>query len=290
MLEFYEAYGDYNSVAALTRELVQGAALATQGSTTVRLADGSDYDLGGEWAEISMYDSLSESLGEPVTPETSIRTLRGYADALEVGYDPAQISHGKLVELLWEAKIGDDLWAPTFVRDFPVETSPLTREHRSIAGVVEKWDLYVRGVELATGYSELVDPVIAAGAVRGAGQAGRAAAMRRPCGSTRTSCGRSSTACPRPAGMGMGIDRLLMALTGAAGSGRRFSSRWSGPNKLDVPWAHERRPDRPRAVRRRRHPLLPRGEGNDRRRSARAHGPREVGEGTRAPREIALPL
>ncbi len=216
MLEFYEAYGDYNSVAALTRELVQGAALATQGSTTVRLADGSDYDLGGEWAEISMYDSLSESLGEPVTPQTSITALRGYADALDVGYDPAQISHGKLVELLWETKIGDDLWAPTFVRDFPVETSPLTREHRSIAGVAEKWDLYVRGVELATGYSELVDPVIQR--ERFEAQAKLAAlgdeeAMRLDEDFLRA----MEYGLPPTGGQGMGIDRLLVALTGAAG-------------------------------------------------------------------------
>ena len=216
MLEFYEAYGDYNSVAALTRELVQGAALATQGSTTVRLADGSDYDLGGEWAEISMYGSLSESLGEPVTPQTSITALRGYADALDVGYDPEQISHGKLVELLWEAKIGDDLWAPTFVRDFPVETSPLTREHRSIAGVAEKWDLYVRGVELATGYSELVDPVTQR--ERFEAQAKLAAlgdeeAMRLDEDFLRA----MEYGLPPTGGQGMGIDRLLVALTGAAG-------------------------------------------------------------------------
>ena len=68
--------------------------------------------------------------------------------------------HGKMVEELWEHTVGDDLWAPTFVRDFPVETTPLTRAHRSIPGVTEKWDLYIRGIELATGYSELIDPVV----------------------------------------------------------------------------------------------------------------------------------
>ena len=68
--------------------------------------------------------------------------------------------HGKLVEELWEHMVGEKLSQPVFVRDFPVETSPLVRAHRSVPGVVEKWDLYVRGFELATGYSELVDPVI----------------------------------------------------------------------------------------------------------------------------------
>ncbi len=65
-----------------------------------------------------------------------------------------------MIEELWEHTVGDHLWAPTFVRDFPVETTPLTRAHRSIPGVTEKWDLYVRKFELATGYSELIDPVI----------------------------------------------------------------------------------------------------------------------------------
>ena len=83
-----------------------------------------------------------------------------YADKLGIETDPKRVSHGKLVEVLWEHHVGDHLFAPTFVRDFPVETSPLVRDHRAISGVVEKWDLYVRGFELATAYSELVDPVI----------------------------------------------------------------------------------------------------------------------------------
>jgi lysyl-tRNA synthetase class 2 len=215
MLEFYEAYGDYNSVGALTQELVQAAAVATSGSTLVRLADGSDYDFGGDWASLSMYVSLSEFLGEEVTPDTTIGELRGHADRLEVTYDPAQISHGKLVELLWESAVGDGLWAPTFVRDFPVETSPLTREHRSIARVTEKWDLYVRGVELATGYSELVDPVIQR--QRFEDQAKLAAlgdeeAMRLDEDFLRA----MEYALPPTGGQGMGIDRLLMALTGVS--------------------------------------------------------------------------
>jgi lysyl-tRNA synthetase, class II len=215
MLEFYEAYGDYNSVATLTRELVQAAALATQGSTTVRLVDGTDYDLGGEWTDISMYGSLSEALGEVVTPQTSITQLAAYAERTGLALDPAHLAHGKLVELLWEHLVGDHLWAPTFVRDFPVETAPLTRQHRSIEGVTEKWDLYVRGVELATGYSELVDPVVQRD--RFVDQAKLAAlgdeeAMRLDEDFLRA----MEHALPPTGGQGMGIDRLLMAITGVA--------------------------------------------------------------------------
>ncbi|PJI93952.1 lysine--tRNA ligase [Luteimicrobium subarcticum] len=213
MLEAYEAYGDYDTMAALTQDLVQRAALDALGTTTVTLPDGSEYELGGEWTTITMYGSLSEALGEEITPETSVAHLLAVADRLEVSYDAKRASHGKLVEEIWEHLVGDHLWAPTFVRDFPVETSPLTRDHRSIAGVVEKWDLYVRGFELATAYSELVDPVVQrerfeAQAVLAA--AGDDEAMRLD----EDFLTAMEHAMPPSGGMGMGVDRLLMALTG----------------------------------------------------------------------------
>lgn len=213
MLEAYESYGDYDTMAALTRDLVQTAAQDVLGTSVVVLPDGEEYDLGGEWAELTMYGSLSESLGEEITPETTLATLSAYADKLGVEADLKGVSHGKLVELLWEHQVGDHLFAPTFVRDFPVETSPLVRDHRSIPGVVEKWDLYVRGVELATGYSELVDPVIQrrrfeAQAILAA--AGDDEAMRVD----EDFLMAVEYALPPAGGIGLGIDRLLMALTG----------------------------------------------------------------------------
>ena len=178
-----------------------------------------------------MYPSLSEALGEEVTPQTSIDELTEHADRLGLEVDPAHVSHGKLVELLWEHLVGDHLWAPTFVRDFPVETTPLTREHRSIAGVTEKWDLYVRGVELATGYSELVDPVVQRERLRGPGQAGRARrreAMRLDEDFLRA----MEHALPPTGGQGMGIDRLLVASPEPAACATPFCSRSSGPNSV----------------------------------------------------------
>ncbi len=213
MLEAYEAYGDYDTMAQLTQGIIQGAAADVFGSQVVTLADGTEYDLGGDWAQITMYGSLSEALGEQITPETSVAHLQKLADAVELSINPARISHGKLVEELWEHYVGDSLYAPTFVRDFPVETSPLTRDHRKVAGLVEKWDLYVRGFELATAYSELVDPVIQR--ERFAQQALLAAqgddeAMQLD----EDFLAAMEYALPPTGGMGMGIDRLLMALTG----------------------------------------------------------------------------
>ncbi|MDN6424926.1 MAG: lysine--tRNA ligase [Bifidobacterium crudilactis] len=159
MLEAYQAYGTYDTIADLVKELIQGAAKDAFGSTKVTLLDGTEYDFGGEWKTMTMYGSLSEALGEEITPETSVDYLRSIADKLGLEQEAAE-NHGKLVEHLWEHFWEDKLYEPTFVRDFPVETSPLVKSHRSIPGVVEKWDLYVRGFELATGYSELNDPVV----------------------------------------------------------------------------------------------------------------------------------
>ncbi len=211
MLEAYEAYGDYTSIAELTQTLVQNAALAVAGSHVVTWADGTEYDLGGEWDRISMYDSLSAASGVEITPETSVAELQALAD--REGVEVHLPNHGKLIEELWEHFVKGDLVRPTFVLDFPVETSPLTRAHRSIPGVVEKWDLYVRGFELATGYSELVDPVVQR--ERFVEQAKQAAAgddeaMRLDEEFLRA----LEFGMPPSGGMGMGIDRLLMALTG----------------------------------------------------------------------------
>ena len=211
MLEAYEAYGDYNSIADLTQTLIQDAAFAISGSHVVTWADGTEFDLGGDWDRISMYDSLSAALGTPVSPETSIAELKALAD--REGVDIDHPIHGKYVEELWEHFVKDGLTRPTFVMDFPVDTSPLVRGHRSIAGVVEKWDLYVRGFELATGYSELVDPVVQR--ERFVEQARLAAggdpeAMRLDEEFLRA----LEYGMPPTGGMGMGIDRLLMALTG----------------------------------------------------------------------------
>nr|WP_041295487.1 lysine--tRNA ligase [Isoptericola variabilis] len=213
MLEAYEAYGDYNSIGALTQDLVQTAAKEVLGTTVVTLPDGEEYDLGGEWAQITMYGSLSEALGEEITPDTSVEHLLSLAEKAELSLDPKKANHGKLVEELWEHHVGDTLHAPTFVRDFPVETSPLVRAHRSIPGVVEKWDLYVRGFELATGYSELVDPVVQR--ERFAAQARLAAAGDdEAMALDEDFLVAMEHAMPPSGGMGMGIDRLLMALTG----------------------------------------------------------------------------
>jgi lysyl-tRNA synthetase, class II len=211
MLEAYQAYGDYTQMAELTQQLVQNAAIAVSGSTTVTWADGTEYDLGGEWDRVSMYGSLSEALDREITASTSLEELEAIAKPL--GIEVAQPIPGKYVEELWEHFIKGDLVRPTFVMDFPLDTSPLVRAHRSTPGVVEKWDLYIRGFELATGYSELVDPVVQRERfVEQAKLASRGDVEAMPLDEEFLRA--LEHGMPPSGGMGMGIDRLLMAITG----------------------------------------------------------------------------
>lgn len=220
MVEAYQAYGTYDTIADLVKELIQKTAMDVFGSYKVTLLDGTEYDFGGEWKSISMYQSLSEALGEeiipnagPDAPGTSVEHLGAIADRLGVERDGVE-NHGKLVEHLWEHFYEDKLVEPTFVRDFPVETSPLVKGHRSIPGVVEKWDLYVRGFELATGYSELNDPVVQR--ERLVAQAKDAmAGDEEAMDIDEDFLEALGVGMPPAGGMGMGIDRLLIALTGA---------------------------------------------------------------------------
>ena len=214
MLETYQAWGTYDDSAIVTREVIQEVADEAIGTRQVPLPDGTIYDIDGEWPSIQMYPSLSEALGEEITPDTSLEYLLAIADRLDVeiprdrGY-----GHGKLVEELWEHTVGDTLWAPTFVKDFPVETTPLTRQHRSIPGVTEKWDLYARGIELATGYSELVDPIVQRERFEAQARAA-AAGDDEAMALDEDFLAAMEYAMPPTTGTGMGIDRLLMVLTG----------------------------------------------------------------------------
>ncbi|MDO5719764.1 MAG: lysine--tRNA ligase [Actinomycetaceae bacterium] len=212
MLEAYEAYGTYNTMATRAREFIQKAARDVFGSEVVTLSDGTEYDLSGQWTSISFYESISEAVGEDITPDTPIERLREIAQQRGLAI-PDHAVAGKIAEEIFEHAVGDHLWEPTFVRDYPVDTSPLVRGHRSLPGRVEKWDLYIRGFELATAYSELIDPVIQRERFE---QQALAAAQGDPEAMVLDEdfLEAMEQGMPPAGGMGMGLDRLLMALTG----------------------------------------------------------------------------
>jgi lysyl-tRNA synthetase, class II len=212
MLEFYQAYADYEGAAVLTRALVQEAAVRVCGTLEVVHADGSVHDLSGEWPSISLYEAVSEAVGRAITVGTPARELLALLARADVPADPKWVP-GRLAEALLEHHVVPGFTGPTFVRDYPVDTSPLVRDHRGQPGLVEKWDLYVDGFELATGYSELVDPVIQRERLQAQARQGAAGDVEAmPLDEDFLAA--LEHGMPPSAGVGLGIDRLLMGLTG----------------------------------------------------------------------------
>ncbi len=212
MIEAYQSYGDWDSIAELTRNLVQESAMAVFGSHVVTHHDGRELDLGGTWRETNLFDLISEGVGEVVSPQASLDDLKKIATKLGMKVDPKWVT-GKFAEEIFEHVSAGKLHEPIFVRGYPVDTSPLVRAHRTTPGLVEKWDLYIEGFELATGYSELIDPVIQRDRLveqAALGAKGDVEAMNLDEDFLRA----MEYGIPPMGGMGMGVDRLLMALTG----------------------------------------------------------------------------
>jgi lysyl-tRNA synthetase class 2 len=212
MLEAYQAYGDYNTMADLTRALVLDAARAV-GSTVVPRAGGGELDLAGPWAEVTVYGAVSDAVGRPVTPDATEAELRRLAAEAAVELQPTW-DHGEIVLELYEQLVEHRLVEPTFVRDYPASVRPLARPHREDPRLAEAWDLVINGVELAPAYSELVDPVeqrrrLLAQSMKAAG--GDPEAMELDEDFLRA----LEHGAPPMGGMGLGVDRLLMLLTGA---------------------------------------------------------------------------
>ncbi|WP_084780818.1 bifunctional lysylphosphatidylglycerol synthetase/lysine--tRNA ligase LysX [Planobispora rosea] len=212
MLEAYGTYLDYNDMADLTQRMYQKAVVAALGSTVV-VHEGQEVDLGlPEWPRITLYGSVSEAVGEEITTETPLETVRKLADAREIHWDP-KWGQGKVVQELFEALVEHRIIQPTFVMDYPLETSPLARQHRDNPLVTEKWDLIGFGTELGTAYSELNDPIeqrrrLVEQSLLAAG--GDPEAMQLD----EDFLTALEYAMPPTGGVGVGIDRMIMAFTG----------------------------------------------------------------------------
>ncbi len=222
LLEAYQAHADYLVWIDGCRELIQNAAVAANGSAVVMRprGDGSDksvealepVDISGQWMVKSVHDAVSEALGEEIRPDTELPTLRKLCDSAQIPY----VSHwdaGAVVLELYERLVEERTEAPTFYTDFPTSVSPLTRPHRSTPGIAERWDLVAWGVELGTAYSELTDPVEQRRRLRqqsflAAG--GDPEAMELDDDFLQA----LEYAMPPTGGLGVGVDRVVMLITG----------------------------------------------------------------------------
>jgi lysyl-tRNA synthetase class 2 len=213
MLELYQAYADYDTMATLTRELVQAAATVLHGRPVARRPDGSEVDISGEWPSVTVHEALSAALDAQVSPQTPERDLRTLAERHGMPPLPSRWRAADVLLELYEHFVEARTVRPAFYRDFPVEVSPLTRRHRRDPRLAERWDLVAFGNEIATAYTELTDPVeqrerLAAQALLAAG--GDQEAMRLD----EDFLEALEYGMPPTGGMGMGIDRVLIMLTG----------------------------------------------------------------------------
>lgn len=216
MLEMYEAYGDYTTMRLLTQQLIQNAATAVFGAPVARRLedDGQvhEYDLSGDWPTVTVAEAVSHALGEEVSLDTPRDRLQ--AHARDLGLDePTDATAGQLLEEIYVVAVEEKTTTPVFYTDFPKENAPLTRMHRSDDRLAEKWDLVCWGSEQGTGYSELIDPLEQR--ERFVAQAELAArgdheAMRLDEDFLRA----LEYGMPPSGGQGMGIERLIMNLTG----------------------------------------------------------------------------
>ena len=216
ILEAYQAYADYMSMLHLTREIVQAAALAANGHTIVRwpAADGTvqECDIAGEWPVLTVNEAISRALGEKVTADTEIGELRRLCDRAKIPYEDAW-GRGAVVEEMYERLVEHETRAPTFYTNFPTDVSPLTRADRHDPRLAERWDLVAFGTELGTAYSELIDPIeqrirLTEQSMLAAG--GDPEAMELD----EDFLTAMEYAMPPTGGLGMGVDRLIMLLTG----------------------------------------------------------------------------
>jgi lysyl-tRNA synthetase class 2 len=211
MLEAYEAYGSYDTMADLTRELVVEAARAV-GKIVVPARDGSTIDLEAPWRHATLHELVGAAVDATVTVDTSAEELRSLAATHDVAVQP-HWDAGAIALELFEKLVEHTLIQPTFVRDYPESVRPLAKRHRTTTGLVEAWDLIINGVELAPAYSELNDPVIQRERLED--QARLAAAGDLEAMDVDEDFLRAlEFGMPPAGGMGLGIDRLVMLLQG----------------------------------------------------------------------------
>ncbi|TNC17955.1 bifunctional lysylphosphatidylglycerol synthetase/lysine--tRNA ligase LysX [Georgenia sp. 311] len=213
-VEAYAAFGDYLTMRDLTRELIVAAAVAVHGEPVARRPDGTVVRLDGEWPSIGVHEAVSRAVGTEVTPDLPLADLRRVCEQHGVAWDVEE-SHGALVGELYDRFVEGRTVEPTFYLDFPVETSPLTRQHRRDPRLAERWDLVAFGAELGTAYSELVDPVeqrarLTEQSILAA--AGDPEAMEID----EDFLAALEFAMPPTGGLGIGVDRVVMTLVGAS--------------------------------------------------------------------------
>ena len=211
MLELYEAYADYEDIMQLVEELVEYLAVELTGSTILKIDD-QELDVARPWRRATMVELIEEAIGTTLSLDTPLDELRAVAADHEV---PIKESYGpgKLILEIYEKTTESALWGPVYVTDYPIEVSPLSREHRSEAGMTERFEAILAGRELCNGFSELIDPEQQR--LRFEEQAAQNASGDDEAMLVDEDYLRAlEYGLPPTGGVGIGMDRLAMLLTG----------------------------------------------------------------------------
>ena len=211
MLELYEAYADYEDIMQLVEELVEYLAVELTGSIILKI-DGQELDVARPWRRATMVELIEEAIGTTLSLDTPLDELRAVAADHEV---PIKESYGpgKLILEIYEKTTESALWGPVYVTDYPIEVSPLSREHRSEAGMTERFEAILAGRELCNGFSELIDPEQQR--LRFEEQAAQNASGDDEAMLVDEDYLRAlEYGLPPTGGVGIGMDRLAMLLTG----------------------------------------------------------------------------
>jgi lysyl-tRNA synthetase class 2 len=209
-LEFYTAYKDYLWMMDTTEQLLEQTAVATNGVTTVQAGDNT-IDFKAPYLRVSIYDAIKEHTGIDVKGMDEAG-LRDVCKQLSISVPPT-IGKGKLIDEIFSEKCESKYIQPTFIIDYPVEMSPLTKKHRSEEGLVERFELMINGKEIANAYSELNDPIDQRARFEEQAkllERGDDEAMFIDQDFLRA----LEYGMPPTAGIGIGIERLAMLLTG----------------------------------------------------------------------------
>ena len=208
-LEFYVAYKDYNWMMTFTEEIFEKVAIATNGQTKIKVGE-NEIEFGGEFTKLSIAEAIEKYTGVHVEGMDE-ETLRTHCKSWGIEVDNT-MGTGKLIDEIFGEKVEANLIQPTFIIDYPVEMSPLTKKHRSKLGLVERFELFVNGKEIANAYSELNDPIDQRERFEDQiklAERGDDEAMAMDEDFLRS----LEYGMPPTAGIGIGIDRLTMLMT-----------------------------------------------------------------------------
>lgn len=210
VLEFYVAYKDYLWMMETTEQMLEYTAIATNGSSIANI-DGKEINLKAPYKRISIYDAIKEHTGVDIS-NMSEEEIRSVCKQFKVDVDPS-MGRGKLIDELFGEKCEHHYIQPTFITDYPIDMSPLTKKHREKQGLVERFELLVNGKEIANAYTELNDPIDQRERFEDQVklmERGDEEAMYIDYDFLRA----LEYGMPPTAGIGFGIDRLAMLLTG----------------------------------------------------------------------------